>query len=272
MRRAALIALLALAASACTIDIDVGISLNPDGSGSVAVDVAADEEFHQLYRLTQREFEDLIATRGSETGLAFTVTPGPVTRSSAERGPVDAQTLTGILEDLAPGIGQISIARDEGALEIDGQLNALTSIDDVVPYFAGSDPAQFSDDVAVRVTVAKPGEVESSTATSVQDEALSWELPFSDSGTRLFASSIIDREGGRVSLTTAIAVGTLIVAIGFLVVIRSSLSKSEETSTPLPPLPSASASPEDQPVGPTATPPEDQPVAPSAETGELPNT
>ena len=272
MRRVALIALLALAASACTIDIDVGISLNSDGSGSMAVDIAADEEFHQLYRLTQREFEDLVATRGSEAGLAFTVTPGSVTRYSAERSRASAEDLTGILEALAPGIGEVSIARDEGVLEIDGQLNALTSIDDVVPYFEGSDPAQFSDDVTVTVTVAMPGEIESSTATSVQDEALSWELPFSDSGTRLFTRSIIDPEGGRVSLTTVIAVGTLIVAIGFLIAIRSSLSKSEEASTPLPGLPSASASPEDQLVGPTATPPEDQPVAPSAEPGEPPNT
>ena len=63
MRRAAVIALLALAASACTIDVDIGIALDRSGSGSVTVAIEADQEFHDLFELTGRDFEDLVATR-----------------------------------------------------------------------------------------------------------------------------------------------------------------------------------------------------------------
>lgn len=268
MRRAALIALLALAASACSLDIDIGLSLDRDGSGTMSVDVAANEEFIDLYRLTGRDFEDLLATRGPALGIPFTVSPGAVTRYRAETGVVSAETLAGILEGLAPGIGEVTISANSGALEIDGRLNPVTGIADVAPYFAEEDPLQFGDAVDVTVTLAMPGEIDSSTGTRSEDGGLTWTIPFSDSESRLFARSVLETEGRAFPWTLVAVAATLALALGFLIAIRSSLPQTGE-ETPPTPLRQAAAPgrPEDQAVAPESTPPEDQPVAPPAERG-----
>ncbi len=276
MRRAALIALLALAASACTIDVDVGISLDRNGSGSLTVDIVTDQEFEQLHRITGRDFEDLVATRGSEVGLAFTVTPGTENRYSAVVNGLPAPTLTGILEGLAPGIGEVAVTSEPTSLEFDASLNPLTSIADVAPYFDDSDPAQFEPDVDVTVTVTMEGAIDTSTATRQDDDRLIWMVPFSDSSTRLVARSMFEGDERRVPWTLLIGGATLLLAIGFLVSIRSTLEESQASSPSVPPphtpaeLPEDQApdsyAPEDQPISVDATPPEDQPVAPPADT------
>jgi len=269
VRRAALIALLALAASACTIDVNIGISLDGTDSGSVSITIEADQEFHDLFALTDRDFEDLIATRGETLGLVFDVESGPTTiRYTAESKVISYRTIEDILEGLAPGIGPVTITRQERDLEIDGLLSPLPTLDDIAPYFESSDPAQFADDVDVNVRVTIPGDVAASTATSQQDGELTWTIPFSDSDTRLLARSVIEKESPRVPWTVVIVAGILLLAFVFLVAIRSRLAAT--TSETISPLRSTTASPtprstapEDQAVAPDSTPPEDQPVAPT---------
>ncbi len=265
MRRAALIALFALAASACTIDVDIGISLDGNGSGSLTVDIVTDDEFEQLHQITGRDFEDLVASRGSEVGLAFCVTPGTGNHYSAVADGLSAGTMIGILEGLAPGIGDVAVTPDLGSLEFDAMLNPLTSITDVAPYFDDSDPAQFEQDVAVTVTLNMEGMIDASTATRQEGERLIWMLPFSDSGTRLLARSVYENEGRGIPWTLLIGAGTLLLATGFLISIRSSLEKSRETTPSTPPPQAPARPPEDQPTAPESTPPEDQPVAPPVE-------
>jgi len=269
VRRAALIALLALAASACTIDVNVGITLDTTGSGSVSVDIAADEEFLQLHQFTNREFEDLIASRGAALGLAFTVTPGDTTLYSARSAVVSAKDIAAILEGLAPGIGTISITTSPEALVFDAPLNPLTTIDDLFPYFEGQDPAQFGDNVNVTVSLEMPGEIASSTGLLDGNGRPTWTIPFSDAGSRVFARSVLEKEGRVLPWTIAIVGTTIVLAVGFLITIRSNLPKSEEPgpATPAAQPPSRSRPPEKQKVGPDATPPEDQPVAPPAGSG-----
>lgn len=270
MRRAALIALLALAASACTIDVNVGITLDRNGSGSVAVEIVTDDEFEQLYRLTGREFEDLVAARGAETGLAFTVTPGTTTRYAARADNLSTETLTEILEGLAPGSSSVTVSQDATTLEFDAQFNPLTN--DVRPYFDDSEPEQFAEDVSITVGLDMDGEIESSTANSTEGNRLVWNVPFSDNQTRLFARSIVEKEGSSVPWTVVFVGGILVAAIIFLVAVRSNLPAPEDSTRaggqPLrqfsPPATKPSP-PEDQEVGPDATPPEDQPVAPPDE-------
>jgi hypothetical protein len=271
VRRAALVALLALAASACTIDVDIGLSLNRNNTGTVSVAVEADEEFHDLFALTGRAFEDLVASRGSTLGLTFAVENGPTTRYTAESNVVPYQTIENILEGLAPGSGPVAITATEQELRIDGLLAPLTNLDDIAVYFENEDPAQFAGDVAVDVTVTMPGEVSTSTATSQQGGQLAWSIPFSDSDTRLLARSVLEKERTGISWTTVLVIGTILLAVLFLMAIRSRL---EETATVSPmrtaaappePTPPATA-PEDQAVGPDSRPPEDQPIAPPEET------
>ncbi len=264
MRRAALVALLGLAASACTIDVDIGIALDRSGSGSVSVSIEADQEFHDLFELTGRDFEDLVATRGSEAGLSFAVENGPTSRYTAQTNTVSASTVEDILEGLAPGIGSIAITAEETGVEIDGLLNPLTSLSDIAVYFENSDPAQFADDVAVNITVTMPGDLETSTATSRQGDQLTWALPFSDSGTRLLARSVLEKERSAIPWTAIIVGAIVLLAAVFLVSVRSRLAETG-TASPMrvatsPPQPATP--PEDQAVAPEATPPEDQPVAP----------
>ena len=276
MRRFALIALLALAASACTIDVNLGINLNPDGSGLVDVDIATDEEFLDLYRLTGREFEDLIATRGSEVGLAFTVTPGPATHFTATSPLVSAGELERILEELAPGAGDVTISRNETTLEFDGRINPLTTIEDIAPYFSqpDSDPSQFADDATVVVTLSIPGELQSSTGTGSSGSQLTFTLPFAESDSRLFATSALESEGRPLPWVLIIVAGILALAVGFLLAIRSRLQgDGDDAATPLRSAAAPSSSekpvaPEDQPVGPESTPPEDQSVAPPMAAGD----
>jgi hypothetical protein len=263
VRRAALIALFALAASACTIDVNIGISLNSSGTGTVEVAVEADQEFHDLFSLTGRDFEDLIATRGSEVGLRFVVENGSTTRYSAESSVVSNRTMEDILEGLAPGIGQVAITSAERELEIDGLLRPLIGLDDIAVYFENEDPAQFADDVAVAVTVTMPGEIATSTETSRQGAQLTWAIPFSNSETRLLARSVLEKERSAVPWTTVIVGATILVAIVFLIAIRSRLTVTETVSPiSLPTASSPPTAPEDQAVAPESTPPEDQPVAP----------
>ena len=266
MRRAALVALLALAASACTIDVKIGISLSQIDSGTVSLAVEVDEEFHDLFALTGRDFEDLIASRGSELGLTFAVESGSTTRYTAASRAVSYRTVEDILAGLAPGIGPVAITSSDRELEIDGLLNPLTDLDDIAIYFENEDPAQFADDVTVALTLTIPGDVATSTETSRQDGQLTWVIPFSDSDTRLLARSVLEEETAAIPWTVVIVAGTILLAIIFLVAIRSRLAETEtfspmRTSTPSsPPTP-----PEDQPVAPESTPPEDQPVAPTTD-------
>jgi hypothetical protein len=272
VRRAALIALLAAAASACTIDVNVDVSLNRNGSASLAVDIVTDDEFQELYRLTGREFEDLVAARGAEVGLAFTVTPGTTTtRYAASATNLRVATVTAIMEGLAPGSSEVGVTQDQTTLEFDAQLNPLTN--DVAPYFDDSDPDQFADDVSITVALDMDGEIDSSTASGTDGNRLTWTVPFSDDRTRLFARSILEEEGSSVPWTVAIVGGILVVAIGFLIAIRSNLPAPDKDAVPgqqprpahQPSVSAAPSPPEDQSVAPDATPPEDQPVAPPDE-------
>jgi len=269
VRRAALIALLALAASACTIDVNIGISLDRTDSGSVSIAIEADQEFHDLFALTDRDFEDLIASRGETLGLVFDVESGPTTiRYTAESKVISYRTIEDILEGLAPGIGPVTITSQERDLEIDGLLSPLPTLGDIAPYFENSDPAQFADDVDVNVRVTMPGDVAASTATSQQDGELTWTIPFSDSDTRLLARSVLEKASPRIPWTVVVVGGILLLAFVFLVAIRSRLAATtSETTSPLRtttayPTPRSRA-PEDQAVAPESTPPEDQPVAPT---------
>ena len=229
MRRLALIGFLALISSACTIDVDIGIALTPSGSGSVSVNVVTDDEFEELHALTGQDFEDFIARRGTELGLSFIVVPDDANRYFAEGAEVSADVLEGLLEGLAPGIGTVDITRTETALEFDAQLNPLTSIDDVARWIEGTDPAQFADDVSVTVHLSLPGSAETSTATNTGQGDLRWEIPFSDTSTRLFARTILGEEGRSISWTLMVGLGTLVVAGGFLVAIRSRLDPSRSS-------------------------------------------
>jgi len=272
VRRAALIALLALAASACTIDVNIGISLDRDDSGTVSIAIEADQEFHDLFALTDRDFEDLIASRGETLGLVFVVESGPTTRYTAESKVIPYRTIEDILEGLAPGIGRLTITRQEQDLEIDGLLSPLTSLDDIAPYFENSDPSQFADDVSVNVRATIPGEVAASTATSEQDGELTWAIPFSDSDTRLLARSILEKESPRIPWTTVLVGAIILLAFVFLVAIRSRLAATtSETISPMRTTPASpstpSTAPEDQAVAPDDTPPEDQSVAPTEDPG-----
>lgn len=273
MRRVALIALLALAASACTIDIDVGITLNGNGSGSIAVDIVTDDEFEELYRLTGRAFEDLVAVRGAEVGLAFTVTPGSQTRYAANANNLSSETVAGILQGLAPSSSNVRLPRDETTLEFDAELNPLTN--DVAPYFENSDPTQFADDVSIAVTLEMDGEIDSSTATNRDGDRLIWDVPFADNSVRLFARSVLEEEGSSLPWTFLIVGGIVVIAAAFLIAIRSQLARAGDEAqpglptptAPSPPPAAAPSPPEDQQVAPDATPPEDQPVAPPDQDG-----
>ena len=142
-------------------------------------------------------------------------------------------------------------------MEIDGLLSSLTSLDDIAPYFVNSDPAQFADDVGVNVRVTMPGEVATSTATSRQDGELTWSIPFSESDTRLLARSVLEKESPRIPWTVVLVAGIILLAIVFLVAIRSRLA--DTTTETVSPMRTTGASPSPPP----ATAPEDQAVAPS---------
>lgn len=266
MRRVALIGFLALISSACTLDVDIGIQLTPSGSGTVSVNVVTDEEFQSLYSLTGRDFEDLIASRGAELGLSFVVVPGGPPRYFAEAERVNSETLEGILEGLAPGLGTIDLSATEESIELDGRLNSLTDIDDAIRYFEGTDPAQFADAVSVTVTLSTPGELESTTGTRTGAGDLTWEIPLTASETRVFARSALEPDGQAFPWALAVGAGTLAVAVGFLIAIRSGLTGRQESTLGPRPIPTPSSTPpEQQAVGPDATPPEDQSVAPPSE-------
>jgi hypothetical protein len=266
VRRLALIGLLALVSSACTIDVDLGIELTPSGSGSLSVNILTDDEFESLFALTGREFEDLIASRGADVGLSFVVVPDEQNRYFADGATVSPETLTGILEGLFPGIGTMDISSSETALEFDARLNALTDIDDIAVYFEGTDPAEFADDVSVTVRLSPPGPVDSSTATQAGSGDLVWEIPFASTPTRVFARTVVEEEGGSFPWTLAVGLGTLAVAIGFLMAIRSRLQEDESpTGPPSTGMTPDSTPPEQQLVGVDNRPPEEQSVAPEAE-------
>lgn len=263
MRRLALIGFLALISSACTLDIDIGVELRPSGAGSVSINVVTDGEFEDLFALTGRQFEDLIATRGAELGLSFVVVPGDDPRYFAEAENVNRQTLIGILEGLAPGLGTFTIETVENTLELDGRLNALTEAEDAARYFEGTDPAPFADDVAVTVSVALPGTVESSTGNRSGDGDLTWEIPLTAAETRLFGRTILEEEGAAFPWPLAVGTLTLAIAVAFLVAVRARSQPEQALPRPVPSP--ASVPPEEQAVGPDARPPEEQAVAPPAE-------
>ena len=269
MRRLALIGLLALISSACTIDVDLGIELTRSGSGSLSVNIVTDDEFESLYALTGRDFEDLVAARGAELGLPFIVVPDDANRYFAESSEVSSDVLEGLLEGLAPGIGTVDITASQTVLEFDAQLNPLTTIDDVARWIEGTDPAQFAEDVSVTVNLSLPGTVETSTADQTGPGDLRWEIPFSEASTRLFARSILVEEGTSIPWTLLVGLGTLAVAIGFLVAIRLRLETGGSGPKPMRPMQTpASTPPERQAVGTDDRPPEDQSVAPPAEGAE----
>ena len=265
MRRVALIGFLAIIASACRIDVDIGVEMMDSGSGSVSVNVVTDQEFQTLFALTGRDFEDLIASRGADVGLSFVVVPGGDPRYFAEGAVVQADTLSGILEGLAPGLGTIEIARTDTELEFDGRLNPLIDLADVAVYFEDTDPAQFTDDVSVTVNLSIPGELDSSTASGGGAGDLTWEIPFSGADTRLFARTILEPEGRAIPWALVVGVGTLVVALGFLIAIRAR-TQPADTTPPMLRMPTPEPTPpEAQAVGPDATPPEEQPIAPPAD-------
>ena len=270
MRRLALIGLLALISSACTIDIDLSVELTPSGSGSLSVTIVTDDEFERLFALTGQEFENLIATRGAELGLSFIVVPDDANRYFASGSEVSPDVLEGLLEGLAPGIGTVDITPTETALEFDARLNPLTTIDDVAPWLEGTDPAQFADDVSVTFASSLPGTIERSTATEAGPPGtLRWEIPFSDNDTRLFTRTVFEEEGATISWTLLVGLGTLVVAIGFLIAIRTRLVTGDAGPTPMRSMQApTSTPPEEQGVGVDDRPPEDQSVAPPAEAAE----
>jgi hypothetical protein len=194
------------------------------------------------------------------------VVPDEQNRYFADGAEVSAETLTGLLEGLFPGIGSIDITSTETGLEFDGRLNALTDIDDVARYFEDVDPAEFADDVSVTVRLSAPGTLDSSTATKAGAGDLVWEIPFADTQTRTFARTIFEQGGYSVSWTLAVGLGTLVVAVGFLFAVRTRLERDESPSSPLEaPSSRDSTPPEEQAVGVDSSPPEEQSVAPPAE-------
>ena len=211
MRRLALIGFLALISSACTLDVNIGVLLTPSGSGTVSVDIATDDEFESLFALTGREFEDLVASRGRDVGLSFVVITGDKTRYFAEGSEVSPRVLEDMLEGLAPGIGPVDVTATESALELDAQLSALTDIGDVAVYFEGTDPAQFEDDVSVTLNLSVPGTLDSSTASSTGAGDLTWQIPFSNEPTRVFARSILQEEGSSSFSWTAVVISVAII-------------------------------------------------------------
>ncbi len=265
MSRLALIAVLAVAASACTIDVNVVLDLTERGAAAVRVDIEADDEFHRLYRLTGGEFEDLVARRGNEVGLAFQVTPGEPTRYSAQTNVLAANAVEELLEGLAPGIGDIEISATEAELTLDGALNPLTSLEDVAVYFEQTDPGQFADDVTVTINASIPGDVVTSTGTAAGANRLFWNIPFSDSDSRVLARTALVDDGGSIPWAWIIIGATVALAFGFLVAIRSRYITQEGAATTPRPIPNVkNTAPEDQPVGVDETPPEDQSVEPES--------
>ena len=260
MNRLVLIAVVAILTSACRIDVDLSVDLTPTGAGDLAVRVQTDEEFEDLYRLTDREFEDFIATRGAELGLQFVVTEGPNTTTyEAHAAGIPAETLANLLGRLSPGLATVSISPTDNALELDADVAPLPEGDDYAPFFRDFDPAELAGSVDVNITVTVPGEADASTADSVTADGLHWVLPFSSESTQVFVRTILEpSEGtsipwGAVFLTLVLVGGAV-----FLYLVRSRLrqlvSDEEPASLRLPHAPAAQE--------PRSIPPEDQPVAP----------
>lgn len=271
MKRLLLLATLALVASACKIDAGVRLDLSRAAdAGDLFVTLETDQEFEELFAITDRAFEDLLAERGAVVGLTFRVIDtdtGRIYTTGAEG--LSYEALENVLERLAPGFGNMAINSRGGTLEIDAQIAALEDLDDVAPFFTDFDPSEFQDDARASLIITLPGDVSSSSADSISGDTYTWNLALSGDTTRVVVRSVVVPPGeGGLPWTVVLVVGGLIVAVGFLLAIRSGLTRyprDEEagalpTPQPVPPEDQDSTPPEF--VEPPSVPPEDQPVAP----------
>lgn len=276
MRRVLMLAALAVVASACRIDANVGIDLARSADvGDLFVTLETDEEFEELFAITDRDFEDFLAERGAEIGLTFRVveeSSGAIYTTRAEG--LSYEAVENILSRMAPGLGELGIAGRDGVLEIDAELASLLNLDDVAPFFTDFDPTEFQDDVGATLTITVPGEVTASSADSISGNTYRWDLPFGNEATRVIVRSSVDPDGGGdLPWALIIALAVLVMAIGFLIVIRSTLTRNaedEETTTPaalrsIPPEEQRATQPEIE--EPPSIPPEDQPFAPVDQAG-----
>jgi hypothetical protein len=249
VKRAATLVLLGLIASACRIDVDLRAVLGPDGSGDLEFNVTTDAEFETLFRLTGQEFEEFLVLRGQEIGLSFDVTEGSDKAYHASAESVPAEGIESLLEGLVPGLATVDIIPEPETLVFSSELNPLPQADLLTPFFSNFDPAELAESVAVTLTVTMPGELDASTADQVAGNELTFEIPFADQPTRIFARGrLVGEGGGSFPWGLAILITVIGGSLAFLFAVRSKAGEVAEISP--------------SPYAPSAYPPEAQPVAP----------
>ena len=251
MKRAVLLILLGLIASACRIDVDLRVDLHPDGSGDFELNLTTDAEFENLFRLTNQEFEEFVFLRGEAAGLSFQVTEGESTVYHSSVQSLTAESIENLLEGLVPGLGAIDITPQTETLEFSAELQPLTEADLLTPFFSNFDPAELAENVHVTVTLAMPGTLDVSSANITTGNELTFEIPFAEQSTRIFARSKLVEEGGN-SIPWGLIILIVVIAgaLAFLRAIRSQAGRDLDTSPPL--QPSVPYAPEDRTVAPPA--------------------
>ncbi len=267
MKRAVFLVLLGLIASACRIDVDLRVDLNRDGSGNLDLTVTTDQEFERNFGLTGDVFEEFMVQRGGDIGLPFAVIDGAEKQYIATAEGLSAESIDRVLERLVPNLGTVDITADEETFVFTGDLQPLPDADILRPFFDQFDAALLAESADITVTLTVPGEVDVSSASQVEGNQLTYEIPFDNQPVRIFARTRLASENGGSfpwALTILLLVGAG--ALAFLIAIRSQAGQTAtSTSDGMSSVPYA---PEHQPVAPPiqhqAPPPpmEKEPVPP----------
>ncbi len=265
MKRVAVFILLGLITSACRIDVDLRLDLRRDGSGDLDLNIVTDAEFERLYRFTDAELEEFIVLTGEDIGLTFEVAEDIDKTYHASAKSLSPESIERVLENLIPELGTVDIAAQAETLVITGDFKPLPESQILDPFFENFDAAQLAESADITMTVSLPGELDVSSASQVEGNTLTFEIPFDNEPIRIFArTGLIPEDAGGFPWGLAILAIVIAGALAFLVAIRK--QAGQVTETPLGQLPSVPYAPEHQPVAP---PSKEQESPPSAQAEEL---
>lgn len=265
MKRVAVFILLGLIASACRIDVGLRLDLQPDGSGNLELNIVTDAEFERLYRFTNAELEEFIVLSGEDIGLTFEVTEDIDKTYHASAKSLSPESIERVLENVIPELGKVDITAQEETLVFSADFKPLPESKILDPFFENFDPAELAGSADITITMTVPGELDVSSASNVEGNTLTFEIPFDNQSIRIFARTrLIPEDAGGFPWGLAILAIVIAGALAFLVAIRK--QAGQVTETPVGQLPSVPYAPEYQPVAP---PSKEEEPSPSEEAEEL---
>lgn len=230
MKRLVLLFVIAVAAAGCKIDVDVAVDLHQDETGDIAISIETDEEFERIYGFTNRSFENLVATRGNEIDMPFRVVENEEGNTyTASRAGLSLDELEEILSDLAPGLGRVTISMNDVRLDVDANLRPLPEADDLAPFFRVFDPAEFKDDVDVRLQLTAPGDLRATTADSTAAGTYEFQIPMDRISKNIVLATDLAPQGNGMSIPWGFVALVVAVMVGgaFLISIYSAQDAGE---------------------------------------------